>query len=128
MMCLKSLQLNFILVPKMLTIKWIHMSGRKNQEMKVHIQLICVILKSDFIHWIGSSVINIRKFWEKLMLAARAIAAVENSADVCAISCQPQGKNIHKWNKKEIILYYYLTIRPTCSIEICKIYRCYSYW
>jgi len=40
----------------------------------------------------GSSVINIRKFWEKLLLAARAIVAVENPADVCAISCQPQGQ------------------------------------
>ncbi|CAF3193206.1 unnamed protein product [Rotaria socialis] len=40
----------------------------------------------------AASVINIRKFWEKLVLAARAIVAVENSADVCAISCQPQGQ------------------------------------
>jgi len=40
----------------------------------------------------ASSVINIRKFWEKLLLAARAIVAVENPADVCAISCQPQGQ------------------------------------
>lgn len=40
----------------------------------------------------GTSIINIRKFWEKLMLAARAIVAVENPADVCAISCQPQGQ------------------------------------
>ncbi|CAF1332484.1 unnamed protein product [Adineta steineri] len=40
----------------------------------------------------GSSIINVRKFWEKLVLAARAIAAVENPADVCAISCQPQGQ------------------------------------
>jgi small subunit ribosomal protein SAe len=40
----------------------------------------------------GSSVINIRKFWEKLLLAARAIVAIENPADVCAISCQPQGQ------------------------------------
>ena len=38
------------------------------------------------------SIINIRKFWEKLVLAARAIVAVENPADVCAISCQPQGE------------------------------------
>jgi small subunit ribosomal protein SAe len=45
-------------------------------------------------HLIGSSVINVRKFWEKLLLAARAIVAVENPADVCAISCQPQGKRI----------------------------------
>lgn len=41
----------------------------------------------------GISIINVRKFWEKLMLAARAIAAVENPADVCAISCQPQGRH-----------------------------------
>jgi len=40
----------------------------------------------------GSSVINVRKFWEKLMLAARAIVAIENPADVCVISCQPQGQ------------------------------------
>jgi len=40
----------------------------------------------------GSSVINVRKFWEKLVLAARAIVAVENPADVCVISCQPQGQ------------------------------------
>ena len=39
----------------------------------------------------ASSIINIRKFWEKLVLAARAIVAVENPADVCVISCQPQG-------------------------------------
>jgi small subunit ribosomal protein SAe len=41
---------------------------------------------------LGSSIVNVRKFWEKLLLAARAIVAVENPADVCAISCQPQGK------------------------------------
>lgn len=40
----------------------------------------------------GTSIINIRKFWEKLVLAARAIVAVENPADVCVISCQPQGQ------------------------------------
>ncbi|CAF1004173.1 unnamed protein product [Rotaria sordida] len=39
-----------------------------------------------------ASIINIRKFWEKLLLAARAIVAVENPTDVCAISCQPQGQ------------------------------------
>jgi len=39
-----------------------------------------------------SSIINIRKMWEKLVLAARAIVAVENPADVCVISCRPQGQ------------------------------------
>ncbi len=69
------------------------MFGRKNQEMKVQIQLNSFIFNIIyFIHLIGSSVVNIRKFWEKLLLAARAIVAVENPGDVCAISCQPQGK------------------------------------
>jgi len=37
----------------------------------------------------GVYLINIRKTWEKLLLAARAIAAVENPADVCVISSRP---------------------------------------
>ncbi len=47
-----------------------------------------------WICFIGTSIVNVRKFWEKLLLAARAIVAVENPADVCAISCQPQGNEI----------------------------------
>jgi len=73
----------------------------------------------------GSSIINIRKFWEKLLLAARAIVAVENPADVCAISCQPQGKK-KIFPKNYFILFF--SIRSTCRFEIRKIYRCYSYW
>jgi len=42
--------------------------------------------KSDGIH-----IINIRKTWEKLMLAARIIAGIENPADVCVISTRPYG-------------------------------------
>jgi ribosomal protein S2 len=61
--------------------------------MKVNFQSNIIIFNIIyFIYRLGSSVINIRKFWEKLLLAARAIVAVENPADVCAISCQPQGK------------------------------------
>ena len=37
-------------------------------------------------------IFNLGKTWEKLMLAARAIAAVENPADVAVISGKPQGK------------------------------------
>ena len=36
----------------------------------------------------GVYIINLRKTWEKLLLAARAIAAIENPADVCVISAQ----------------------------------------
>jgi len=36
----------------------------------------------------GVCLFNIRKMWDKLVLAARAIAAVENPADVCVISAR----------------------------------------
>ena len=40
----------------------------------------------------GVNVINIRKTWEKLLLAARAIAAIENPADVYVISSRPYAQ------------------------------------
>lgn len=40
----------------------------------------------------GVYIINVRKTWEKLLLAARAIAAIENPADVCVISARPYGQ------------------------------------
>ncbi|XP_064638289.1 small ribosomal subunit protein uS2-like [Lineus longissimus] len=40
----------------------------------------------------GVNIINLRKTWEKLLLAARAIAAIENPADVCVISARPYGQ------------------------------------
>ncbi|XP_033735994.1 40S ribosomal protein SA-like [Pecten maximus] len=43
--------------------------------------------KADGVH-----IINLRKTWEKLLLAARAIAAIENPADVCVISARPYGQ------------------------------------
>jgi len=39
----------------------------------------------------GIHLINIGKTWEKLVLAARVIAAVENPNDVCVISARPYG-------------------------------------
>jgi len=39
----------------------------------------------------GIHVLNIGKTWEKLVLAARVIAAVENPNDVCVISARPYG-------------------------------------
>ncbi len=41
---------------------------------------------------LGVHVINLRRTWEKLVLAARAIAAIENPADVCVISARPYGQ------------------------------------
>lgn len=43
------------------------------------------------LHYLGIHVLNIGKTWEKLVLAARIIAAVENPNDVCVISARPYG-------------------------------------
>jgi len=40
----------------------------------------------------GVYILNLRKTWEKITLAARAIAAIENPADVCVISARPWGQ------------------------------------
>lgn len=40
----------------------------------------------------GIHIINLKKTWEKLILAARAIAAVEDPADVFVISSRPYGQ------------------------------------
>jgi len=40
----------------------------------------------------GPFIINLRKTWEKLLLAARAIVAIENPADICVISSRVTGQ------------------------------------
>merc|ERR1711976_283036 len=40
----------------------------------------------------GVYIINLKKTWEKLMLAARAIASIEYPGDVCVISARPYGQ------------------------------------
>ncbi|RKP23002.1 ribosomal protein S2, flavodoxin-like domain-containing protein [Syncephalis pseudoplumigaleata] len=40
----------------------------------------------------GINILNIGKTWEKMVLAARIIAAIENPADVVAISARPYGQ------------------------------------
>jgi small subunit ribosomal protein SAe len=40
----------------------------------------------------GVHIINLQKTWEKLMLAARVIAAVQNPADVVVLSARPYGQ------------------------------------
>uniref|UniRef100_A0A915DPY8 Small ribosomal subunit protein uS2 n=1 Tax=Ditylenchus dipsaci TaxID=166011 RepID=A0A915DPY8_9BILA len=40
----------------------------------------------------GVHIINIKKIWDKLSLAARAIAAIENPADVCVVSARPYAQ------------------------------------
>lgn len=40
----------------------------------------------------GVHIIYLKKTWEKLLLAARAIAAIENPADVCVVSARPYAQ------------------------------------
>jgi len=40
----------------------------------------------------GVHIINIGKTWEKLLLAARIIVAIENPQDICVISARPYGQ------------------------------------
>merc|ERR1712111_111047 len=40
----------------------------------------------------GVNIINLKKTWEKLVLAARAIAAIENPADVFVVSCRSHAQ------------------------------------
>lgn len=42
--------------------------------------------------FLGVHIINLRKTWEKLLLAARIIVGIENPADVCVISARPYGQ------------------------------------
>jgi len=43
--------------------------------------------KTDGIH-----IIDLRKTWEKLLIAARVIVSIENPADICVISAKPYGQ------------------------------------
>jgi len=40
----------------------------------------------------GVNIINLKKTWEKLILAARAIAAVENPQDVYVVASRPYAQ------------------------------------
>lgn len=40
----------------------------------------------------GQYIIHLKTLWEKMLLAARAIAAIENPADVCVISSRPYAQ------------------------------------
>lgn len=55
----------------------------------VHVPLIPPY--DGFLFCVGIHIINIGKTWEKLVFAARIIAAIENPNDVCVISARPYG-------------------------------------
>jgi small subunit ribosomal protein SAe len=41
--------------------------------------------------WSGINIINVGKTWEKIVLAARVLATIDNPADICVISARPYG-------------------------------------
>jgi len=54
----------------------------------------------------GIHVINLHTTWEKLILAARIIVAIENPADVCVISARPYGQRaVLKFSKDTNVTY-----------------------
>ncbi|KJZ80202.1 hypothetical protein HIM_00052 [Hirsutella minnesotensis 3608] len=59
--------------------------GSKN--LQVHMEPYLWKTRAD-----GVNVINIGKTWEKIVLAARIIVAIDNPADICVISARPYGQ------------------------------------
>jgi len=59
--------------------------GSKN--LQVHMEPYLWKTRPD-----GINLINLGKTWEKIVLAARIIAAVDNPADICVISARPYGQ------------------------------------
>ncbi|KAI1617158.1 40S ribosomal protein S0 [Exophiala viscosa] len=59
--------------------------GSKN--LQVHMEPYLWKTRPD-----GVNVINISKTWEKIVLAARIIAAIDNPADICVVSARPYGQ------------------------------------
>ncbi|KAI5820646.1 40S ribosomal protein S0 [Pyronema omphalodes] len=59
--------------------------GSKN--LQVHMDPYLYKTRPD-----GINLINIGKTWEKIVLAARIIATIDNPADVCAVSARPYGQ------------------------------------
>ncbi|KAI0484358.1 ribosomal protein S2 [Xylariaceae sp. FL0804] len=59
--------------------------GSKN--LQVHMEPYLWKTRAD-----GVNVVNIGKTWEKIVMAARIIAAVDNPADICVISARPYGQ------------------------------------
>lgn len=56
-----------------------------------NVDLIQSISYSKILLSTGIHILNIGKTWEKLVFAARIIAAIENPNDICVISARPYG-------------------------------------
>ncbi|KAI0136872.1 ribosome-associated protein RAP1-like protein [Xylariales sp. AK1849] len=58
-----------------------------SRNLQVHMEPYLWKTRAD-----GVNVLNVGKTWEKIVLAARIIAAIDNPADVCVISARPYGQ------------------------------------
>lgn len=74
----------------MLISRWKLTCGRESLTVGEAIQFLPILVHCIFP--LGQYILNIRKTWEKLLLAARAIAAIENPADVCVIASRPYAQ------------------------------------
>lgn len=58
--------------------------------------------------FLGCNIINLKKTWEHLVLAARILAGIENPEDICVVSSNPHATVIilikNKFYKRELYL------------------------
>eukprot|EP00047_Mylnosiga_fluctuans_P001261 m.219552 g.219552 ORF g.219552 m.219552 type:complete len:268 (-) comp10188_c0_seq1:53-856(-) len=78
-----------VLAPKEEDISKLLMSQSHIGTKNLHFQMKKYVFKRKAD---GTHIINLHKTWEKLVLAARLIAAIENPKDVCAISGPTNGQ------------------------------------
>lgn len=87
----------------MLTIRWSNTFTKNvlmvssNNKLIISVArslLVCteIINCKNFCIGAGINIINLRRTWEKLLLAARAIVAIEHPSEVFVISCRPFGQ------------------------------------
>jgi small subunit ribosomal protein SAe len=64
-------------------------AGTHLGDANVHFQMSLYVYKTKAD---GTPIFNLRKTWEKILLAARVIAAIENPSDVCVLSNRSYGQ------------------------------------
>ncbi|RVD89995.1 40S ribosomal protein uS2 [Arthrobotrys flagrans] len=83
----KNLPATFNATPQDIEMLLAAQSHLGSKNLQVHMEPYLWKTRPD-----GINIINIGKTWEKIVLAARVIAAIDNPADVCAISARPYGQ------------------------------------
>ena len=71
----------------------------------------------------GIPIINIRKTWEKLLIAARVVASIENPSDVCVLSNKPFGQ-VRGVVGTRAMVYGMVGLFVACYSQVCTLYWC----